>query len=140
MVVLPPVNIFVVALAAISQLLLGMAWYSSVLFGKPWLTSMEVSQKQQKKAQPRTGRQYATLFFGFFLQASVLAVLLERLAITTFADAWVLALLLWIGFNAVTQLSTTSFMKQKMPFHLFMINAGYQLFGLMLMASIIHAL
>ncbi|MEX0895769.1 MAG: DUF1761 domain-containing protein [Patescibacteria group bacterium] len=139
MVVLPPVNIFVVLLASISQMLLGMAWYSQTLFGKPWMKLMGFTQKEMQQDAASMKSTYTSMFVGIFLQASVLAVLLERLAISSFADAWILALLLWLGFVAVTQLSAALFAKQAFSFHLFTINTSYQLFGLVLMASIIQA-
>lgn len=138
MVLLPPVNTLAVLLASIAQMGLGMLWYSPALLGKPWTKLMKFTDKEVKNMGKGMGTHYTAMFVGIFLQASVLAVLLELLNITSLRDSWVLAILLWLGFVAVTQLSSELFSKQAFSFHLLMINSGYQLFGLLLMASIIQ--
>jgi hypothetical protein len=127
------VNYLAVGLAALSAFMLGGLWYS-VLFGKPWMALTGQSEERLKSGNP------ALVFGGAFL--------LNLIA------AWVFALFLGpnpgLHFGAAAGLATglcwvttalgVTYLFERRPLGLWLINGGYQTLQFTLFGAILGAM
>jgi hypothetical protein len=129
--VMPEVNWLAVALCAVSSLVLGAIWYSPALFAKPWQRAAGLSDEQAKSGN-------MALIFG-------LAFLLSLIAAAVFAmflgNEMSLGAATAAGFSAglcwVAASYGISYLFERRPLALWLINGGYHtlqftLFGLIL--------
>ena len=133
-------NILAIGLASVAQFILGMIWYGG-LFGKLWGTIHgfdQYSKEEQQAMMAKMPPYYALQFVVTVVTTVVLAVLISH---TQGYSAYVLALLVWIGFVVQTQVADVIFggtqprwMLQKMA-----IMAGGSLLFLMAAAGILQA-
>jgi hypothetical protein len=133
------VNYVAVLLAAVASMLVGFAWYSPALFGKPWMKLMGYTQESLKKAQKQMGSLYAISFVLSLVSAYVLShvmVLSENyFHYDTFSTGINTAFWMWVGFVMPVQLTGEIFGGKK--WMLFVINSGYQLASMLLMAIVL---
>lgn len=130
---MPEVNVLAVGLAALSAFMLGGLWYS-VLFGKPWMALTGQSEERLKSGNP------ALVFGGAFL--------LNLIA------AWVFAMFLGpnpgLQFGAAAGLATglcwvttalgVTYLFERRPLGLWLINGGYQTLQFTLFGAILGAM
>jgi hypothetical protein len=130
---MPEVNYLAVALAALSAFLLGGLWYSA-LFAKPWMAMTGQSEETLKSGNP------AIVFGGAFvlnlISAWVLAMFLKGVPdIAHGAGLGLAAGLCWVA----TSLGVT-YLFERRPLGLWLINGGYQALQFALMGAIIAAM
>lgn len=130
---MPEVNYLAVALAALSAFLLGGLWYSA-LFAKPWMALTGQSEERLRSGNP------AIVFGGAFLlnlvAAYVFAVALRGITdIKTGALYGLAAGLCW-----VTAALGVTYLFERRPLGLWLINGGYQTLQFTLFGAIIAAM
>ncbi len=128
------INYWAVLVAAVANMVVGMLWYGPV-FGRQWKSYMGFTSDSMK-SMPLTVWQ---AMIGGLITALLLSYVLAHFAIafnaTSWTDALLLGLWVWVGFTATTL--ATSFLWEGKPFGLFVINALNSLVSLLVMALIL---
>lgn len=131
---MPDVNYLAVALAALSAFLLGGLWYSPALFANKWAALTGVGEEKLKSGS------MAMIFGGAFLlnlvAALVLAMFIGRDAGLQFATAAGLS----VGLCWVATSFGVSYLFERRPLGLWLINAGYFTLQFALMGAILGAM
>jgi hypothetical protein len=127
------INYIAVFISAITSMVLGAIWYAKPVFGKMWMTLIGRSEEELK--QSSMGKTYVIAFITSLLTAYVLAYLILLTASISTNAALILALWIWLGFVATTTLNDVLYAQK--PFKLFLINNGYILVSLLVMAAIL---
>ena len=125
-------NLAAVAIAAIASFVASAAWY--LIFGN----AMARLQKQWRGAEPPAGPEPLKLL-GFFgsqlLLAVVVAYVFSRADVSGWPSSAGLGLVLWLGFCATQQLSST--LGEQVPVKLAAIHAGDWLMHLLIISTIV---
>lgn len=135
------VNYLAVLLAAVSSMVVGAVWYLPAVFGATW--SRLSGKKMVDKADgAKAGAAYGITFVASLTTSYVLAhvVFLSNSFFkhSYLRDSLTTAFWLWLGFTAARLLVHDLF--EDRPKKLFLLNAGHELFTLMIMALIIGLL
>lgn len=121
-----------VLVAAIAYFFLGAIWYSPKVFGHFYSCHHPEGHDELCKSNPIS-------FIGEFvvdlIMAYVLAIFIHIIGITSWHEALIIAFWIWLGFIATTNFS--GFLWSKRRFSNFLVTAGFNLIGLLLMAAII---
>ncbi len=134
------VNFLAVLVAAIANVLFGMIWWSNMLFGQKWRKLMgmgDMSKAEVKKKMKEQTPAHITSFVTSLLAAFFLANFIILLQVTTPAEAFKVASMIWVGFVATTSLVDYKYAGRKC--NLWAINYFYSLFGFVIMSQIILA-
>ena len=130
---MPEVNYLAVALAALSAFLLGGLWYSPLLFANKWAALAGVSEEKMKSGS------MAMIFGGAFLlnliAAYVLAMFLAGMALQAAALAGLSVGLCWVATSF-----GVSYLFERRPLGLWLINAGYFTLQFTAMGAILGAM
>jgi Protein of unknown function (DUF1761) len=128
--------IFIVAIAAIVAFVLGFIWHG-LIFGKQWAALVGFSKKEIAAAKKKgMGKQMFLQFVISIVMASALTYVLPSLTeARTVSDLTMTAFWIWLGFIAPVQLGSVIW--EKTPFKLYLINTGYYLVSLIVMANMI---
>jgi hypothetical protein len=126
-------NYLAIAVCTIIYFLIGAVWYSPVLFSKKWSAlNPHLDPEKGKKQMP-------VLFLNAFvcgaLATFAMAVLISVIGITAISTAVKLGLLCGVGFG-FTSLSM-SYMFGQRSFTLLLIDAGYHIVSLKIVAVIL---
>ena len=129
--VLSRLNYWAVLTAALSAFLIGGAWYSPALFAKRWMAANRLVEADLKQSNIRL------IFGGSFALALISALALAMFigpspSLSFGAIAGALVGLCWVG----TSFGITYLFERK-PFILFLINAGYHLVTFTVMGIIL---
>ena len=127
------INYWSILSAAIASILVGYAWYSPLLFGNIWLRLSKLSVKKQDKK--KMARQYIIMFISSLITAYVLSFFVRGL---TLNNSIGVVFWLWLGFIATTTISGVLW--ENKPVKLYLINNGYSLVSLIIMAIIFSIL
>jgi len=119
--VLSRLNYWAVLTAALSAFLIGGAWYSPVLFAKRWMAANMLAEEDLKRGS------IALIFGGSFALALISALAMAMFigpssSLSFGVTAGALVGLCWVG----TSFGITYLFERK-PFILFLINAGYHI-------------
>jgi uncharacterized protein DUF1761 len=129
---MPEVNYLAVLLAALSAFLIGGLWYSA-LFAKPWARATGQSEDVLKSGN------MAVIFGGSFIfnliAAYVLAMFVAGMNMQHAAAAGFAVGLCWVA----TALGVT-YLFERRPFALWLINGGYQIVQFTAMGAILGAM
>ncbi|MBM3539008.1 MAG: DUF1761 domain-containing protein [Alphaproteobacteria bacterium] len=134
---LPHVNDLIVLLAAVLAFALGGIWYSPMAFGPAWMSAHDYTPEkmvEMRLAKPQARSMIVTSATQL-LQAVVLAYLMHWVGIAGLKSGILFGLLVWAGFAATVALIANTFSDK--PFKVFVIESGYQLVSITLMAAII---
>ncbi len=134
---LPNVNDLMVLLAALAAFALGGIWYSPPFFGPAWMRAHGYTPEkmvEMRAAKPQ-GRSMAITFLCQLVQAAVLAYLMRWIGITGVKPGILFGLLIWVGFAGTVALIANTFSDR--PLRVVIIESGYQLVSITLMAAII---
>ncbi|HEV2490544.1 MAG TPA: DUF1761 domain-containing protein [Candidatus Acidoferrales bacterium] len=128
------INYMAVVVSAIVYWLLGELWYG-VIFAKPWmaLEHMTMADVQQMNLIAA----FIIAFVADLILAYVLANVCLWRQVDSASKGASLGVLFWIGFVGTTSLTTYQF--EGRPFHLFLINYGYCLVGMVITGAILGA-
>jgi hypothetical protein len=133
-------NYLSILVAVAANFIVGFIWYTP-LFGKRWGRELGLDMTQQPKS-PEMIRGMAFMVIGSFFLAWVFA---HNIAAWTFvpamknnslfANAMMAAVFTWLGFFLPVDLSRVAW--ERNSWTLFLINAGYHLISLIVMALIL---
>jgi hypothetical protein len=119
-----------IVVAAIVPMLLGALWYSNALFARPWLRAVDRTEDELKGATMG----YVLSAIGALLMSYALARIVRWAEVDDLWNGALVGLLVWVGFVATVLAVTTYFSGR--PSALWSINAGYQLFALVIVGAI----
>ena len=125
------VNLVSVALAAVGAMVVGSLWYSPMMFAKPWMKMIGKSEM----GSGNMGVMYALAFLSAFIQAYVLAHVLAYVNTLDLIASLEVTIWLWVGFIATTFWLNNMFTGR--PTKLYLIDAGYQLANMVVMATVL---
>ena len=128
------VNYLAVGLSTVLAFALGMLWYSPVLFARPWMAGHGYTEDDLEGMEEGMGATYALSFVCWFVMAMILAVVARHFG-EGVGSTLHTGVLLWLGFSATTGLMNNRFSDK--PLGLWLIDAGYQLGSIGLMAIVI---
>ncbi|PIT92162.1 MAG: DUF1761 domain-containing protein [Candidatus Harrisonbacteria bacterium CG10_big_fil_rev_8_21_14_0_10_42_17] len=134
------INYWSILAAAIANMIVGMLWYGP-LFGKQWKKLMGFSNDDMKKMkmtpmQAMIGGLITSLIMAYVLAHSAFMWnLFFAGSVSDFMFALQLAVWIWLGFVATTQIS--SVLWEGRPWKLFFLNASNTLVSLIAMAMIL---
>ena len=125
------INIIAIIIATLVQFFIGYLWYSKMLFGNMFMKALGKTEDELKmNAVDIIGPLVlAFLTFLFF------AIILDLFVVFDLVFSLVLALIVWVGFIATTNLYAVFF--ESRNFTLYLLNVGYQLVGLLIGALIL---
>ena len=128
------VNYLAVGLSTVLAFALGMLWYSPVLFARPWMAGHGYTEDDLEGMQEGMGATYALSFVCWFVMAMILAVVARHFG-EGVGSTLHTGVLLWLGFSATIGLMNNRFSDR--PLGLWLIDAGYQVGSIGLMAIVI---
>jgi len=134
---LPEINDLMVLMAAVAAFALGGVWYSPPFFGPAWMRAHGYTPEkmaEMRKVRPPLLSMTVT-FVSTFIMAVVLAYLMRWIGVTGVKPGVLFGLLIWAGFAGTVQLIANVFSDK--PFQVYIIESGYQLCSITLMAAII---
>jgi len=132
------VNYLAVIAAVIANMALGMLWYGPLL-GKHWMKAIKLSKKElNKMRQKNMAPAMAGSFIASAITAYILAIILNKLEITSLRGGAGVALTLSLGFIATTNVLRVLY--ENASWKLYFINTGYNMLGVVTMALIIMAI
>ncbi len=131
------VNWLAVLVAAVSNMIIGGLWYGPI-FGKKWQALMGWSHstpEQMAAMKKGMGKSYFIMFIAALVMAYVFAHTISYAGAKTLMDAIAVAFWTWLGFIGTVTLS--SVLWEKKPKALWVLNNGYWLVSLIVMAKIL---
>ena len=133
---LSSIDLLSVLLAFAGNFLVGMIWYSPVVFGNTWMDLVGLTPEKIKKAGGPARAMMVAVGAGF-LSALSMAIVFALIDVRTVPQGIIVALLLWLGFNAVSHAKHAAF--EGRPARLVAISAGGDLVGAVVMGVILGA-
>jgi len=130
------INYLAVAVAAAAAFVEGALWYSPLLFGRRWLSLRGVNADPPKGTRPPAWKVAAELA-RCLVVAWALAAFICLLGIASIGDSLLLALALWLGFQAMQTIG--SVIHEGYPWQLYAIHVGDALVKTSLMSAIVAA-
>ncbi|MFT3911293.1 MAG: DUF1761 domain-containing protein [Ferruginibacter sp.] len=120
------INWLAVLCAALGYFMLGALWYSNLLFAPTWikLTKVDASNPDAKKGM---GAIMFSSFIMMFITSLAIAILRSRLEISGWESGLKLGGLTGVCFG--TMAISVSYLYEKRPFGLHLINGGYTTVG-----------
>jgi hypothetical protein len=128
------INYMAVVVSAIVYWLLGGLWFG-VFFNKPWMALEGMTPAQMQQVSPAVP--YVVAIVTSLILAYVLANVCLWRQVNSASKGASLGVLFWLGFVATTTLTTYQF--EGRSFHLFLINYGYCLVGMVIIGAILGA-
>jgi hypothetical protein len=131
-------NILALPLAVLASTAVGFLWYSYALFGKQWVALMGYTKESLEKAKKTMGPKYGISMLVGLVQAFVLGLFALGFRVEGVRGHLIVAAWCWVGFVMPTQLTAWIFGGKN--FKLFLIDTGYQLASLIVMAVVLGLL
>jgi|SRR5580658_6578603 hypothetical protein len=128
-------NYLAIVVAAIACFLLEAGWYS--FFMKTWLSGIGRTMEWLVATGVNPALQYGTALVSAAVMASAISCVTQLTGPQTAWRGIKIAALLWLGFELTS--FSTEYVFEVRPWSLLGINAGYWLFGMMLMGAIVGA-
>jgi phosphatidylglycerophosphatase A len=127
------INLLAVFVCTIFTFVLGGIWYSRLLFANLFIKNINKTEEELKKGG--TGIIFLYEFVAAFITNYVLASLIILLGTDNFWRGFQLGIIVWIGFVAMTHISTVTF--EKRNFTLFLIQIFYRLVAISISGGIL---
>jgi hypothetical protein len=127
------INLLAVLVCSIFTFLLGGLWYSKLLFAKLFMKYINKSEEELKKGG--VGLTFLYEFVAILVTNYVLAAIVLFVGAADFWRGFQIGIILWIGFVAMTHLSTVTF--EKRNFNLYLIQITYRLIAISISAGIL---
>jgi hypothetical protein len=128
-------NYLAIVVAAIACFLFEAAWYS--LFLDTWISGIGRNKQWLMSSGINPAIQYATALVMAAVMAMAISCVTQLTGKQTVLRGMKVGALLWAGFELTTW--STEYIFEVRPISLFLVNAGYWLFGMMLMGAIVGA-
>src|SRR3954447_16266767 len=134
----PAINIWAVLLATLSSMVVGFVWYSRPVMGNRWMRLSGVSEEQVAKSPVPA---FIATIIASFVTALVLAgaasISQAYYGGSSLGNALITGLILWAGFTAARFVTHDAFDRRSPS--LTLLNSGYELITIVVMALIIGA-
>ncbi|MGB9663490.1 MAG: DUF1761 domain-containing protein [Ignavibacteria bacterium] len=127
------INLLAVLVCSIFSFILGGLWYSKLLFANLFMKYINKSEEELKKGG--VGLTFLYEFFAILVTNYVLASIILFVGAVDFWRGFQIGIILWIGFVAMTHLSTVTF--EKRNFNLYLIQIIYRLIAISISAGIL---
>lgn len=128
-------NWVTVLAAAVASMVLGFLWYSPILFGKEWMELSGLTKTDMERAKKKMFLTYGVASVVAVITSFVLKQFIDLFYIVNLFDAVQLAFWIWFGFVATTLVGSIFY--EGKSWKLFVINSGYQLASIILMAVVL---
>jgi hypothetical protein len=128
-------NYLAILVAAIANFLLEAGWYS--LFMKTWLSGIGRSMEWLVASGVSPALQYATALASAAVMAMAISCVIQATGPQTAWRGIKAGALLWLGFELTA--FSTNYVFEVRPFSLLAVNAGFWLFGMIIMGAIVGA-
>lgn len=128
------ISFWFVLVSAILHMALGLLWYSPILFGHEWMILVGKDPKQAGADMKGMGPLLVQSFAAALVMSYVLAVTYAAFAPQSLYAAFSVAILIWLGLSAATNIGEYIFLKK--PLKLFLINNGYNLVTFLVIAAL----
>ncbi len=129
------VNFLAVFVAAVAYMVIGALWYSSLMFGNYWIKLMGFTDKKTEEMKKAANKAYAFSTISALVMSYVLAVFIRLADISMLTEGLYLGFIVWLGFVATITLQSVVFEGRSKE--LFILNNGYNLVGILVMAAIL---
>ena len=129
------VNFLAVLVAAVAYMVIGALWYSSLMFGNYWIKLMGLTDKKTQEMKKAANKAYAFSTISALVMSYVLAVFIRIADISMLTEGLYLGFIVWLGFVATITLQSVVFEGKSKE--LFVLNNGYNLVGILVMAAIL---
>ena len=127
-------NYLAILVAAIACFLFEAGWYT--LFMQTWLNGIgRTMQWLESAAGYNPVLQYGTAIVSAALMAAAISCVTQLTGAQTALRGIKVGFLLWLGF--VLTIFSTEYVFEERPYSLLAVNAGYWLFGMMLIGAIV---
>ncbi|MFN4111220.1 MAG: DUF1761 domain-containing protein [Ignavibacteria bacterium] len=126
------INLLAVFVITLFTFFLGGLWYSKVLFARLFIKNINLSEDELKKGGKLI---FIYEFIAAFITNYVLASIIFLSDANDFWRGFQLGIILWIGFVAMTHLSTVTF--EKRNFTLFLLQIFYRLIAISVSGGIL---
>ena len=130
------VNLIAIVGAAVASMVLGFVWYGP-LFGKMWMALSGFKPSDMEKTKTKAQKGYMAMAVTSLVTAAVLSMLLTASASMTLAAGLMTGFWAWLGFIATVSLG--SVLWENKPVKLYLLNNGFNLLNLLVMAAILTA-
>ena len=127
------VNWLAVAAAALATFLIGGLWYSPLLFSRAWMADNGFTEESLK------GANMARIFGGSFVLALIAATNLAFFLGDKSDFTWGLTAGALVGLGWVATAYGTTYLFERKPLRLFLVNAGYHALAFTVMGGILGA-
>ena len=115
----------------------GALWYSPVLFGNSWMQLVGLTPEKMEAEKGNAWKSYLTSFISALLIGYGMARVMAYLGVATLTGGIISGLFLWVSFVLTTMATNSSFAGR--PLKLLVIDAGYHLYGFLVMGAILGA-
>lgn len=129
------VNYLAVVVAALIYYAGGALWYSPLLFGKSWMVVVGLTEEKIKAQQKDAWKSYLTALIGALIISYGIARLEMYMNVDSFSGGLQTGFWTWLCFVVTTAATNNVFAGR--PFKLLLIDAGYHLYGFLVMGVII---
>lgn len=132
------INIWAVALAMISSMIVGSIWYARPVFGDMWIKWARVDMKRKGNAMLPLIVTAAVSLITAYVLAHVTYLSNQFFDNTYLQDALTTAFWMWLGFTAARMITHDAF--EGRPWNLTFLNIAHEFVTLMVMGLIIGTL
>lgn len=129
------VNYIAVLVAGIASLVLGMIWYAPKVFGGAWMRMSNITPEMVERGKRKMPLMAFTALVAGVIMAYVLSFFAIAWGVFDVVGAVELSFWTWLGFMAPVLLG--SVLWEQRPVKLYVLNAGYWLVSLIVMAQIL---
>lgn len=133
---LSEINWLAVLLAALAYFLLGAIWYSKILFANKWIAYTKINMADPNISKGVAGIMFASFIWMFIISLG-LAILRAKLDTSGWMSGLKTGLFTGLFFGAAA--ISISYLYEKRPFGLHLINNGYTILGNIVAAIIIFS-
>lgn len=123
-----------ILLAGVAHFLLGFLWYSPKVLGTRWMTLMGITNPEEW-ASGGMKKTMSVGFIGSLVTYSAIGYLILKTGALTWVNGASLGFVIWLGFIAAT--FTATFLYEKKPFTLYLINTLYYLVSFVVLTAIL---
>lgn len=127
------INLIAVIVCTLFTFILGGLWYSKLLFAKVFMKHINKTEEELKrKSSPMI---FLYELIAAFITTYVLASIILFVGAADFWRGFQIGIIVWIGFVAMTQLSTVTF--EQRSFTLYLIHISYRLVAISISGGIL---
>src|SRR3989338_11585253 len=127
------INYLAVLVTGIISMIIGMLWYSPALFGKVWMKMVVLGEHDQAAAKKAMARSTTVALLAALVMTYVLAHIVGYTQASTFTGGMQTGFWVWLGFYATSLLGV--YLWERKPFNLYLLNAIYYLFSLVIIGG-----